>query len=623
MPSNTQTSHASRALGRWVLIGVLTVACLILPQPVVSASEAAPIDWGQAADFWSFKRPVAEPPPQVQNERWPQRILDRYVLARLESKGFAPSPRADKRTLLRRIALDLTGLPPSPEDLVSFLADTRPDAYEQRVEQLLASPSFGERLASLWLPLARYAEDQAHQVGDDTKYFYPNAYHYRDWVIGAFNQDLPYDRFIRLQIAADKLEGTNSPNLAALGFLGLGPKYYDRERLAVQADEWEDRVDTVARAVLGLTVACARCHDHKFEPITMEDYYAFAGVFANTRMVNRKPGGVVEKSDLQATNFSPAVLHVVEDSEKIQNIPVFLRGNVDRKGPLVERRFLQILSGGKPRPFQEGSGRRELAVALSSSDNPLTARVFVNRMFASFLGRPLVSTPSNFGRSGQAASDPRLLDALAVRFMERGWSIKELVREVVLSATYQQASRGEHPAAGIDPANEWLWRMNRRRLSIEQWRDSILFLTGSLQRGGGRSLELDDPANCRRTVHARISRLKLNDLLMQFDYPDANVHAERRSVTTTALQKLFVLNSSFMLQQAQALATRIQQQRPRGAEGLVRRAYEMLYARAPRPQEMRLGEDFLNASPDQTPADVRLQQYCQVLLASNEAFYVD
>ena len=512
----------------------------------------------------------------------------------------------------------------------AFLADPAERAYQRLVERLLASSRFGERMASLWLPLARYGEDQAHQVGEDTKYFYPNAWRYREWVIQAFNQDLPYDRFVALQLAADRIEGTNSANLAALGFLGLGPKYYNRDRLDVMSDEWEDRVDTLSRAMLGLTVACARCHDHKFDPITMRDYYALAGVFASTRMVNLKDDGSAEKADAPATNMTPATLHIVEDNDNAQDLPVFLRGNVERKGPVAQRSFLRVLSDGDPVAFKEGSGRRELAEAIADRRNPLTARVLVNRVWGLFFGRSIVTTPSNFGHSGQPPSHPELLDDLTVRFMDNGWSVKSLAREIVLSATYRQSSvaAAARPRADSlrafrsDAANEGLWRMNRRRLTIEQWRDAILFASGELESdGGGNSLELDDPLNRRRTVYARISRLKLNDLLMLFDYPDANVHAEKRSVTTTAIQKLFVLNSPFLLERARALAERVASDAEESDATRVQRAYQLLFAREPQREELRLALAFLKHPG--APGMSRWEQYAQILLGSNEMMYVD
>src|ERR1051325_9521603 len=314
---------------------------------------AGDIDWTKERAFWSIRPPKAQAKPAVANKLWPSQPLDYFILSRLEQSSLAPAPEADKRTLLRRITFDLTGLPPTPEERDAFLKDQRPDAYRRVVERLLASPRFGERLASLLLPLARYAEDQAHQVGNDTTMFYPRAYRYREWVINAFNRDLPYDQFIRLQLAADKIE-SDPTNLVALGFLGLGPKYYNRNRVEVQADEWEDRVDTVTRSMLGLTVACARCHDHKFDPITTTDYYALAGVFASTRMVNRTPDGKSVDTKVNADKMPPETVHIVEDGEA-QNLNVFVRGNVERKGPVVERRFLSLLSEGAPQPFKDGS----------------------------------------------------------------------------------------------------------------------------------------------------------------------------------------------------------------------------------------------------------------------------
>jgi hypothetical protein len=503
-------------------------------------------------------------------------------------------------------------LPPAPSAAA---------AAERLVDRLLASPRFGERMASLWLPLARYAEDQAHQVGSDTKFFYPNAYRYRAWVIDALNRDLPYDRFVKLQLAADRLPDTNRADMAALGFLGLGPKYYNRGRLDVMADEWEDRVDTVSRALLGLTVACARCHDHKFDPITMRDYYALAGVFASTSMVNKTADGQPMKDGPKGTPVDPAILHMVEDA-KPQDLKVFLRGNVENKGPVVERRFLEVLNRGDATAFSDGSGRRELAERIASADNPLTARVFVNRVWALLFGRPLVSTPSNFGHSGAVPSHPELLDDLARRFMENGWSIKSLVREIALSATYRQASECDAATRAADPANRLLSRMNRRRLTFEQWRDSVLCESGELlESPGAKSVNIDDPRQASRTVYAFISRLKLADQLLRFDYPDANVHNEQRSITTTPRQKLFMLNSPFMLRNASALAARLQG----GGEDdatRVTNAYRLLYSREPSDDERALPAEFLQRPPSEAGA-TRWEQYAQMLLVSNEMLFVD
>lgn len=580
--------------------------------------------------FWSFQPPQRSQPTLTKLTAWPRQPLDFFIAAGVAKSGLVPALEAAPVVFIRRLTLDLTGLPPTPEEVDAFLQDvslspslpTSPSLpHERLVDRLLASPRFGERMASMWLPLARYAEDQAHQVGSDTKFFYPNAYRYRAWVIDAFNRGLPYDRFVKLQLAADRLPETDKADFAALGFLGLGPKYYNRGRLDVMADEWEDRVDTVSRGLLGLTVACARCHDHKFDPITMRDYYALAGVFASTAMVNKTADGQPLKDGPKGAPVDPAILHLVEEA-KPQDLNVFLRGNVENKGPVVERRFLEVLNAKDASAFSDGSGRRELAERIASADNPLTARVFVNRVWALFFGRPLVSTPSNFGHSGALPSHPELLDDLARRFMESGWSVKGLVREIVLSASYRQASECNAATLAADPANRLFSRMNRRRLTFEQWRDSVLCDSGELRESpGAKSVNIDDPRNASRTVYAFISRLKLADQLIRFDYPDANVHSEQRSITTTPMQKLFLLNSPFMLRNAAALAARLQG----GAEDdatRVTNAYRLLYGREPSDDERTLAAEFLLRPPSEAGA-TRWEQYAQMLLVSNEMLYVD
>jgi hypothetical protein len=600
---------------RWLL----TIALLSsISAPDVRAEvDFEHVDWKKERQFWSFTPPKPPARPAIKNQRWPRQDLDYFILAKLEEKRLSPALEADKRTLLRRASYDVTGLPPSDQLGAEFLNDPRPDAYERLVDQLIASTAFGERMASMWLPLARYAEDQAHQVGSDTKFFYPNAYKYRKWVIDAFNRDLPYQDFIKLQLAADKYSSTNSEDLVALGFLGLGPKYYNRNRIEVMADEWEDRVDTVTRTFLGLTVACARCHDHKFEPITREDYYAMAGVFASSKMVNRGQKEAMDDSEKPPKEKEvPAhVIHMVEDGDA-HDLNVFIRGNVNRKGPLAPRGFIKILSKENDGPVKEGSGRKEIAEDIADWNNPLTARVIVNRVWTLMTGNSIVSSPSNFGHSGQTPINPELLDHLATRFIEHGGSIKKLVREIALSATYRQASTTSPKMIALDPSNQLLSRMNRRRLTVEQWRDTALFHSGELDREGGKSLELDDPKNFRRTVYARISRLQLNSVLMAMDYPDANVHAEKRASTTTAMQKLFQMNSDFMTARAKALAEQLN-----GDEARVAQVYSTLFNRQPERDEVQLAEAFLKKPA--TSQLTRWEQFCQSLLMSNEFMYVD
>jgi hypothetical protein len=604
---------------RWIKQGAVDPR-----EQLATSDQPRPIDVEAGKRFWAFQPPHGHSAPQVRHSAWPRRKIDRFLLARLERAGLDPSPAADRRTWIRRLSFDLIGLPPTPEEVEAFVNDSSADAYDRLVERLLASPHYGERWGRVWLDVARYAEDQAHIVGNDQSLFYPNAYLYRDWVIRALNADMPYDRFVRLQLAADLIEPATSPNRPALGFLGLGPKYYDRRSLAVMADEWEDRVDVVGRGLLGLTVACARCHDHKYDPIPTADYYALAGVFASTRMFNepldnRRP----KRPDGQA-KLPKDCLHIVREG-KATDLHVFVRGDVNTQGPMVPRRFLHVLSAGEPRPFRHGSGRQELADAIAARDNPLTARVIVNRVWGQFFGRPLVGTASNFGALGDRPSHPELIDDLAVRFMDAGWSLKWLVRELVLSAAYRQSSRADTRQRAADPDNRLLGRMSRRRLSVEAWRDAILVATGRLDpKVGGPSIDPADPVQQRRTVYSRISRLSLNPLLALFDFPDANLHADHRVETITPLQKLFIMNNPFMIRHAEALARRINTEVGGDAQAkdrdFIQRAYRVLFGRPPTGAEEQLGLGFLTGDPD---AGARRQQYAHVLLAANEMWYID
>lgn len=602
---------------------VSLIVCLYVSLTNIKAtetSEADSMNWEKAREWWAFQPPEKSKLPKVLDHTWPSQRIDYFILAKLEANQLIKSPQASKRILARRLFLDLTGLPPTPKEMRAFLSDETSDAYDRLVEKLIQKKAFGERLSSMWLNNVRYAEDQAHQVGGNKSFFYPNAFRYREWVINAFNSDVPYNNFVRKQLAADLLQNTENKDLPALGFIGLGHKYYDRNRLAVKAEEWAEQVDTLTRSLLGLTVACAQCHDHKYDPLTQKDYYALAGVFASTDLVDRMADGSEIKKDSEAAKKRIGTIHMVRDI-KPKDLNVFLRGNTENKGEIVPRRFLQVLSKNKPKKFTQGSGRLELAESIVNPENPLTARVIVNRTWSMFFGRGLVATPSNFGQLGTLPSHPALLDDLAVSFMENGWSMKQLIREIVLSSTYKQKSLESDINKSIDPTNTYLWRMNRRRLSIEQWRDSILAAGNSLDRTGGKSLELNDKNNNRRTVYSRISRKKLNDMLMQFDYPDANVHSSIRSSTTTALQKLFVLNNRFMIEHAKRLANRILGENNNAKAEHVQEIYEILYNRKPDNNELEIALNFLGL-----PSDSRLtrwEQYSHALLAANEMNFID
>ena len=582
---------------------------------------------------WAFQ-PIADPPlPEVADSRWPRTTIDHFILARLEAERLAPSPAAVKPTLIRRASFALTGLPPTPKEIDVFLADDSPEAFERVVNRLLDSPYYGERWARHWLDVARYGEDQAHT---HEARLYPQGFRYRDWIVRALNEDMPYDEFIRQQIAADLIGGCEpaNENLPALGFFAMGPVYYgDRKKL----DQFDDRIDTLARGLLGLTVACARCHDHKFDPISAADYYALAGVMASTEyvevpLVSEEQAKAALKAELKRLDEAgqkrkknaPApypVVYALREGEPT-DMPVHLRGNSETLGEIVPRRFLTVLSDGEPTLFEQGSGRLELAEQIASPRNPLTARVIVNRVWKHHFGQGLVNTASNFGRLGDPPTHPELLDHLASRFIESGWSLKWLHRQILLSATWQQSSAHRDECDAVDPENRLLWRMNRRRLEVEAWRDAILAVAGTLDLTlGGPSQDLADPANRRRTLYASVSRHNLDPLLRLFDFPDPNITSDGRPTTTVALQQLFVLNSEFMVESAKAFATRIERAADQDAQR-IRFAVNQALGRPATDDEVHLALAFLAEASD-SESLTPWQQYAQALLSTNEFMFVD
>ena len=451
-PKGQLPEQVIRDFEHWIKMGA--------PDPRLSKSTVEPkkttkFDLDEARKSWAFRSPIRHQLPRVADRSWPRNRIDFFILKRLEQRNLAPALVAERRQLARRVSYDLIGLPPSPDAVDRFVAGDSESSYEDMVDELISRPAFGERWARPWLDLARFAEDQAHIVGNNKSLFFPNAYYFRDWVIDSLNHDLAYDEFVKLQLAADLFEPENPNHQAALGFIGLGPKYYNRGRLEVKADEWEDRVDMIGRGLLGLTIACARCHDHKYDPITTEDYYGLAGVFASTEMYNHPLSEAKKGKNGEAKDPNSAI-HIVREGTP-QNLNVFIRGNVERKGPLVERRMPVVLCSGEPIQLTQGSGRSQLAQAIANAQNPLFARVFVNRIFGQLTGRAIVATPSNFGALGQPPSHPELLDDLSVRFMENGWSLKWLIREIVLSATYRQSSSNPQ-SKRLDPQNRFLWK---------------------------------------------------------------------------------------------------------------------------------------------------------------------
>lgn len=659
---------------------------------VAGVKPRGTIDWAQGRQFWSFQ-PVTRqsvPPPPVDQRSSGE--IDAFVLAKLAEHGLSQSATAEPATLIRRVALNLTGLPPTAEEIERFVADPSEAAYERLIESLLASPHYGERWGRMWLDLARYADTTESWLGNT-----PNSHRYRDWVVRAFNQDMPYDEFVRRQLATDSLAPDEYEHYPALGFLGLSPTYFKELLLppeiiqVIVADEWEERVDAVSRTFLGLTVACARCHDHKFDPISNEDYYAIAGVFANARMTDRpmispsayapvaeakqkiaelenrlkelrkkspKPAEEIaaiesEIANIQSTtpNFdaplanavSDEALHVVQAGDDPQSgskleyrpepldLRVAIRGNPNKLGALVPRRFLTVLSDGEPRPLNRGSGRLDLADAIVGEAAPLAARVIVNRVWLAHFGRGLVETPSNFGHLGQVPSHPELLEDLTARFMENGWSIKWLHRQIVMSQTYRQSSDYNAEYHAIDPDNRWLWRMNRQRLDIERWRDAMLSATGELDPTlGGPSLAADSDQNLRRTLYTTIHRREVSKMLQLHDFPDPNLHSPQRIDTSTPLQGLFVLNSPFVNARATSFAESLMRDFPNDEEARVVQAYRRLLGRHPTADETQLALSYVNdviaECGDDLPTDAARsawKTYCHALLGSNELLFLD
>ncbi|MFA6542966.1 MAG: PSD1 and planctomycete cytochrome C domain-containing protein [Limisphaerales bacterium] len=780
----------------WVRLGA--------PDPRTAQHSGPPLsDPAAVKNHWAFQ-PVKDPKvPQAQGSKFKvQSPIDAFVLARLAPKGWSLSPPADRRTLIRRVYFDLHGLPPSMAEVEAFVADKSPDAFAKLVDKLLASPRYGERWGRHWLDVARYADTKGYLAGDEQRRF-AFSYTYRDYVIRSFNEDTPYDRFLIEQIAADQLPlGEDKHALAGLGFLTLGRRFLNNPH-----DIIDDRIDVVTRGTMGLTAQCARCHDHKYDPVSMREYYGIYGVFASSQEPVEKPllgmkpdpaqhaaylvekkkhedelekyrvtqldaqlaqlrkrtadylfaadevdpkvvrasssasrqnrdkyfqehklvpavvrrwqdhlarsasaktpdsvwslwhayaklpddkfTGEAAKLDIRNPQLGPlhplvaaafqtapktmkevaerygklftdadaATPHADKNKESLRlalrapdappNLPapendalledarprlrqlkarvdevdathpgappramalvdnpspthpyIFLRGNPGNRGPSVDRSFIQVASPGKIDAFPaKSSGRLEMARAIASRDNPLTARVFVNRVWGWHFGQGLVRTPSDFGVRTEPPTHPELLDWLATRFMADGWSLKKLHRLILLSATYQQASNTRAECAASDPANSLLWKFNRQRLDFEQLRDSLLSASGKLDlTPGGLPVDLTArPFPARRTVFGYIDRQNLPPMFRTFDFASPDVSASQRFQTTVPQQALFLMNSPFVLQFAQDLAAREDLKKFTADDARIRFLYETIYQRRPAADEVAMARAFLAA----------------------------
>lgn len=812
------------ALGDWIRAGA----------PWPEHLEVADSKAGASETHWSFQPVEAVEVPSVADPSKVATPVDAFIVSKLEQAGLSPSPSADRRTLVRRATFDLTGLPPTPEEVEAFEKDESPDAFARLVDRLLDSPQYGERWARHWLDVARYADTKGYVFQQERRY--PFSYTYRDYVVEAFNQDKPYDQFLKEQIAADQLKSDDPTTLAALGFLTVGRRF-----LNSQQDIIDDRIDVVTRGLMGLTVACARCHDHKYDPIPTEDYYSLYGVFAScdepedlpkigessgpeaekyrqerqkrlkavsdyveerrqayqkvTReqaeayllaafdlgfkdggrgdkkldgivrdrklrpellrrlmrlwkrgekakaepflqawrafeavpaedfaekapavssklvetaenlvgppepslafvvaqpppesmrevvarygrllaeaakpespeteavreareVLDQKGGPFVVASDevdrlkdraernkIRALERKVAELDVVHpgappramvlvDREEPVEPHVFLRGNPGRRGETVPRRFLKVLSGPDREPFEHGSGRLDLANEVADAQNPLTARVFVNRVWRYHFGEGLVRTPSDFGLRGDEPTHPELLDWLATDFIRNGWSVKHLHRAIMLSNAYRQQSRLRPDGFEKDPENRLLWRQSRQRLDFEAMRDALLAVSGRLdQTMGGRPVSItDSPGSPRRTLYGFIDRQNLDALFRTFDLASPDTSSPGRPVTTVPQQGLFFFNSPFVAQQSRALAERLEDLEADDYEQRVDRLYRLLFARDALPDEVDLARRFIEAQHKAGPEDAPKDglgpwaAYSQVLLITNEFLFID
>lgn len=790
------------------------------PRDGKSVVQMEKLDWQKAREFWAFQPPKVHAAPQVKNTVWPRKEMDHFVLAELEKRGLEPVRAATKREWIRRATFDLIGLPPTPEEIEAFEKDESPEAHAKVVDRLLESPHHGERWGRYWLDLARYTDDLGGTVGPVLA---PTAFRYRDWVVQAFNRDMPYDRFVRLQLAGDLIAEPvkdYAERLGGLGFQGLGQRFSGNAVGMVKkkiADELDDRVDTVTRALLGLTVSCARCHDHKFDPIPTSDYYSLAAAYNGARLSDEielaSPTAVAAESqrkkdvaDLQskmdkltvdegrrlgrkelarldeyllaawklrvlAERKQPAdaeavaraanldsvflirwtkalanpkgiplleawhaaalkvsatvamngpveppenlreasakaksqaddALRALSESEgaktklpptaetflkahlsndgaafqlrgkeavpylspadraqydewdaKLQRLQVSapaafakapavigggqpmqinVRGNADVLGPVAAPGFLTILRRDSNASATSLS-RLDLANAIVDRNNPLTARVYVNRVWHYHFGRGIVGTTSNFGQLGDRPTHPELLDSLAVRFMDHGWSTKWLHREIMLSAAYGLSSAPDSKNLAEDADNHYLWRMSPRRLDFEAWRDSMLAVAGKLdpQVGGppyldpqGKvQLHPEDPANRRRTIYGFISRFKPNPTLTLFDFPEPNVTSDQRTATTIPQQQLFALNSPFVLAMARSFVERLEASE-KSEERRLLLAWQLAFGRLPTERENVVAREFLGEASASNEKLGPWERLCHSLLTTNEFAFV-
>jgi cytochrome c553 len=722
-PSGKLSAREIADLETWIRMGA--------PDPRTASARATVAN--KSRDFWSFRPVQDHPVPAVHDGAWPANAVDRFVLHRLDTAGLVPVEPADRRTLIRRATYDLIGLPGTPEEIDAFLSDDSPQAFARVVERLLASPHYGERWGRHWLDVVRYADS----AGDNSDFPVPQLYKYRNWVIQSIAEDKPYDLFVREQVAGDVMGGANDAErrerIIAAGFLanarrfGSAPEPRYPWHLTI-----EDTIDNLGRTFLGLTINCCRCHDHKFDPLTNEDYYALYGIFQSTRYpwpgiedykaqqdlvpleftdralasarehrqtlaaleatltqleaereaVDRvlveteklgdnarrsegvaeavkrldNVGKAVRAAQKQREDFAKQPLayeaaYAVSEEDagsrkKIGNACIQIKGDPQRLGKEVPRRFPEVLGGMRLPAGAEGSGRLDLARWLTEPNNPLLARVMVNRIWHYHFGKGLVQTPSDFGKQGRPPTHPELLDYLARRFVESGWSIKAMHRLIMLSRTYQLASHERADNARLDLNDDYLWRFRRHRLDAESIRDTLLAASGTLDRSQGGPHPFPDQRKWdftehkvfkavyetqRRSVYLMTQRVYRHPFLDLFDGAATNASTDRRIVSTTPLQALYLMNDPFIATQAKAFAARMLADRP-DDEARIRWAFLLLMGRPPGAEEEIHARDYLDqvrarVQAGDTAANqqdaVAWESLSRVLFMTSELIYVN
>ncbi|MEW4567316.1 PSD1 and planctomycete cytochrome C domain-containing protein [Tautonia sp. JC769] len=699
------------------------------------APDAEEEDEGAISDedrrFWSFQ-PVRRPEsPAVGRSEWVRHPIDAFILDRLEEEGLSPAPEASRTILIRRLSYDLTGLPPTPEEVEAFVDDESPDAYEALVDRLLDSPHYGERWGRHWLDVVRYAESNSFER-DNTK---PNAWRYRDYVITSFNDDKPYDRFLLEQLAGDELDDVTAESIVATGFYRLGA-WDDEPTDPPQArfDELDDILSTTSQAMLGLTINCARCHDHKIDPIPQRDYYRFLAFFHNLKPYSYDEDHILteiasdeqreahdravaersrreaaierdlapieakllatvpepRRSKLRDGSFDerrhvldgmaereldpedlasyrdligrwraippvpplPMALSAREHGPRAPETTIMIRGSAHAPGEVVQPGFPEVLGTAEPpvptpsADAQSSGRRRVLAEWIVSPENPLTARVAVNRVWHYHFGRGIVRSPNDFGFQGEEPTHPELLDWLAAEFIENGWRFKPLHKQIVMSSTYRMSSRGDPEALASDPENDLFWRFNLRRLSAEEFRDAMLAVTGTLNpKMGGPSFYPDiqeaylagqsrpgagwgrssAEEQARRSVYIYIKRSLVTPILASFDAADTDFSCPVRFATTQPTQALSTLNGPLLHEQAQALSDRVRRELGDDREGGIRRVLELVTSRSPSAEEVERGIALLDELRDEHGVDDEraFHLFCLMALNLNEFLYLD